>query len=229
MKLSFAGLPFQLSEITDLVKKDIIRLIPIAAVLIAFALAVSFRSKRGVIIPLAGVLVALVWTVGLMSAFKISLSVVTNVIPVVLLSAGSAYAIHVLSNLNEIKKTGIKNSDETALSNVALPVILAAVTTMAGFISFIFGSYLTMIAEFGIFTALGILFSVIISLTFIPAILSYLKPQKSRVRRNIGKETVGQAFKIICEICAYTLGPVIIIVAAVAVIGLSEYQGQTGS
>jgi predicted RND superfamily exporter protein len=51
-------------------------------------------------------------------------------------------------------------------------VILAALTTITGFISFIFGSYLTMIRDFGIYTALGTFIALILSLFFIPALIS---------------------------------------------------------
>ena len=59
---------------------------------------------------------------------------------------------------------------------VALPVLLAALTTMAGFLAFVFGSYLTMIREFGVFSSLGVLLALVVSLTFVPAVLSYLPP-----------------------------------------------------
>ena len=67
-----------------------------------------------------------------------------------------------------------------SIKEVGVPVLLAGITTMVGFIAFIFGSYLTMIREFGLFTAIGILFSLINSLVFIPAVLSYLPQTKKK-------------------------------------------------
>jgi predicted RND superfamily exporter protein len=49
----------------------------------------------------------------------------------------------------------------------------------------VFGSYLGMIKEFGIFSALGILFSLILSLTFVPSVLSLLPP----LRRTAGSHS----------------------------------------
>jgi predicted RND superfamily exporter protein len=40
----------------------------------------------------------------------------------------------------------------------------------------VFGSYLTMIREFGVFSSLGVLLALVVSLTFVPAVLSYLPP-----------------------------------------------------
>ena len=182
-KLYFAGLPFQVAEINRLVSRDVLVLVPIAAVLILLALALSFRSVRGVLLPLASVLISTIWTIGIMNLFRVSFSIITNVIPVVLLSTGSAYGIHVVSAFGETPPPGEGRRERTvrSLALVAVPVLLAGLTTMAGFLSFVFGSYLTMIREFGIFSCLGVLLALVVSLTFVPAVLSYLPlPERRR-------------------------------------------------
>ncbi len=173
-RIYYAGLPFQLTEISRIVMSDLIKLVPLAALCILLSLYINFRSIRGVLLPLISAGLSSVWALGIMSLLGISFSVITNVIPVVLLAVGSAYGIHVVSMFNE------ESHSVLALSRIALPVILAAVTTIIGFVAFIFSSYLIMIAEFGIFTALGILFALIVSLTFIPAILSFLTATQRR-------------------------------------------------
>jgi len=190
-RIYYAGLPFQLTEISRIVMSDLIKLVPLAALCILLSLYINFRSIRGVLLPLISAGLSSVWTLGIMSLLGISFSVITNVIPVVLLAVGSAYGIHVVSMFNE--ESGNNQSRRAhsvlALSRIALPVILAAVTTIIGFVAFIFGSYLIMIAEFGIFTALGILFALIVSLTFIPAILSFLtaSPHRESAIQRRGK------------------------------------------
>ena len=183
-KLYFAGLPFQVAEITRLVSRDVLVLVPIAAALILLALALSFRSLRGVLLPLSAVLISTIWTLGIMNLFHVSFSIITNVIPVVLLATGSAYGIHVVSAFGETAPPGESSPPgesrreraSRSLGLVALPVLLAGLTTMAGFLSFVFGSYLTMIREFGIFSSLGVGLALVVSLTFVPAVLSYLPP-----------------------------------------------------
>ena len=196
-KTYYAGLPFQLIEIDRLVVDDMTRLVPLAALLIVLSLYVSFRSVRGVVLPLVAVGISTIWVLGVMAAFKVAFSVITNVIPVVLMAAGSAYGIHVMSSFGEVPlgaaATGRRERQGAALSGVALPVILAAVTTMAGFLTFLFGSYLTMIKEFGIFSSLGIFFSLVVSLTFIPAVLSFLPPRRRRGRAAGGTAVDGAA------------------------------------
>jgi len=176
-RVVFAGLPFQLVEISDLVRLDLLRLIPLAALLITGCLYAGFRSFRGVLLPLLPALIATVWTLGVMSLTEVRFSVISNIIPVVLIAVGSAYSIHVLSAFRERGDHARDQADAArALRLVALPVALAALTTMAGFLAFIWGSYLTMIREFGLFCALGVCFALLLSLTFIPALLTLLPP-----------------------------------------------------
>jgi predicted RND superfamily exporter protein len=182
-RVYYAGVPFQLAEISRLMVRDMVYLIPAAALLIVLTLFASFRSIRGVLLPLVSVGISAVWVVGVMALLRVSFSLVTNVIPVVLMATGSAYGIHVVSAFNEATPSTDRVRDsQAALRSVVLPVTLAAVTTFAGFVSFVFGSYLGMIKEFGLFSALGVLFALLVSLTFVPAVLSYLPAQRPRVR-----------------------------------------------
>jgi predicted RND superfamily exporter protein len=74
------------------------------------------------------------------------------------------------------KIQGIKD----ALSEVGIPIFLAGITTLIGFLAFL-SSNLEPIREFGVFTAIGVMFSMIISVTFLPAVLSFLKVKKVKL------------------------------------------------
>jgi predicted RND superfamily exporter protein len=189
-KVYFGGFPFMMLDINNMIVNDLLLLLPLVALVIVTVLLVSFRSLRGVLLPLTAVGLSTVWTIGLMSMLRIPISIVSNIIPVILFGVGSAYSIHVISRLNEgtahlAGREERMTHHKKALADIILPVTLAAFTTMVGFISFIFGSYLTTIHEFGIFSTLGVLFACIISITFIPALASHLhRPSRRRYSMN---------------------------------------------
>jgi hypothetical protein len=170
----FGGLPMMMNDINDLIVSDIIWLVPIVFLVIAIILLLSFKSFRGVLLPLLTAGLAVVWTIGIMAVTGYELTIISNIIPVVLLAVGSAYTIHVLNSINHIKLADRKQALVQALRYIIVPVILAAVTTAIGFVSFVFGAYLTMIKDFGIFTAVGTLIALILSLFFVPALISAL-------------------------------------------------------
>jgi len=178
----YGGLPFQVMDLTDYIVKDLKTLIPLVVIIIIAALLLSFFSIRGVVLPMLSVIISTIWTMGCMSLFKVPLTVISDLIPVILVAVGSASVIHIISKYDENHERYGNTSEETksAFSEVGLRVILAAATIIFGFTSFIFGSYLTMIREFGIFTALGVTFSLIISVLAIPAILSFVKVRESK-------------------------------------------------
>ena len=174
-KLYYIGSPMLVTYISDLMRKDLTTLLPIAFLVIAIILLLSFRSVSGVILPLLIAVVSIVWSLGSMAFLGIKMSMISNNIPIIILAIGSAYTIHVINRVNKVHLEE-QHSDtiKTALVYVFIPIMLAALTTIIGFISFIFGSYLDMIVDFGIFTALGTLFACLLSIFFVPAILSVL-------------------------------------------------------
>jgi uncharacterized protein len=170
-KVYYAGSPMMITSISHLISSDLTRLLPIAFLLIIIVLFIGFRSWRGVVIPLLIASLSIIWVIGIMALIGSEMSMVTNNIPIVLLAVGTAYAIHVLNRIDQ-EKGDLNRAIITALTYVFIPVILAALTTITGFVSFIFGSYLTMIRDFGIYTALGTLIALLLSLFFVPAFIS---------------------------------------------------------
>ncbi len=168
----FSGLPMMMNDVSDMIVTDLTRLLPIVFLVIAFVLLLSFKSARGVILPLLVAAIAVVWTIGMMAVLKYDMTMISNTIPIILFAVGSAYTIHVLNRINQCIEKDRKKALIKALAYVMAPVILAALTTMVGFVSFVFGAYMNMVKDFGIFTALGTFFALLLSIFFVPAVIS---------------------------------------------------------
>ncbi len=178
-KYYFAGGTFLSRYIANVISKDLMKLLPISFLLIAFILYFSFHSIRGILLPLLTAGLAIVWALGVFVMMGLKLSMVSNNVPIILLAVGSAYAIHVLNRINQCREKDVRKAIVKALSFMILPVTLTALTTMSSFLSFIFGAYLKMIRDFGIFATLGTFFSAFLALTLVPALLSIL-PARSK-------------------------------------------------
>ncbi len=188
-KIYFAGGPFVTAMVSRIISEDIIILIPITFLVISLILFLSFHSLQGVFLPMLSAGMSIIWALGCMPLLGMDLSMVTNNVPIILMAVGSAYTIHVLNRVNQCREKDYGKALRKALGHIFVPVSLAALTTMIGFVSFIFGAYLKMIRDFGVVTALGTFFAALISLFFIPAVLAVfpikrpsgvpLKPRKS--------------------------------------------------
>jgi predicted RND superfamily exporter protein len=174
----FAGAPFMRAYVSLVVRHDMTILIPIAFVLISLLLYLSFRSWRGVYLPLLTAGLSIVWSMGTFSLLGMKLSMVTNNVPIILLAVGTAYAIHIINRVNHCREKDKRTAVRTSLRLMMVPVSLTALTTMVGFLSFIFGAYLTMIRDFGVLSALGTFFAALLALFFVPALLAILPAEQ---------------------------------------------------
>ncbi len=192
-KISFGGIPMMMDDISTLLLVDMRNLIPITFIIIMLVLLISFRSARGVILPLLTASISIVWVLGIMQLSGYMLNLVSINMPVVLLAVGSAYTIHVINRVNECKEKDRRKALIIALTYIIIPVLLSGITTAFGFISFVFGAYLTMIRDFGMFTSLGVLIALLISVVFVPAVasaFSMFKSQKSLKGRMKSEDTI---------------------------------------
>lgn len=225
-KVYYSGMPFQMVEISEVILNDLKFLIPLIGLLIIISLLIAFHTLRGVVLPILSVSMSTIWTLGAMSILKIPLTVISDIIPVILIAVGSAYSIHVISKFDEdllTDKDRLKQSKK-ALAEVGVPVLLAAITTMAGFMAFVFGSYLSMIREFGIFSSLGILFSLTISVTFIPTMLSMLPIKSKKISPDDTIRNKTSFTRLMDKIGAFVLeNEKLIIVGGIIIIGISIF------
>ncbi len=181
-----AGIPVVIGVIGSMMSSDTVTLIPIAVLVIFFVLGISFRSFRGVIIPALTVVLSVLWTVGIMAVLNISLKVGTTMLPIILLGIGTAYAIHLVNRYYEDAAIYTEKGElvRQSMNHVGVAVVMAAVTTMAGFSS-LATSDLSMIREFGIFAAVGVSIALILSLTLTPSLLVLWKvPRKHKYAAN---------------------------------------------
>lgn len=159
----------------DYMMKDLKLLIPLVILILLASLFLFFRNLRGMILPLISVAISCTWTMGLMAILKIPITMVTSALPIALMAVSSAYGIHVLENVLSDSSNGHKGKEGilNSLYRVALPVIMAGLTTVVSFISLCTTSIVP-ITQFGFLSAFGIFNALIISLTFVPAVLSLL-------------------------------------------------------
>ena len=190
-KTYITGMPVFSEVVNEATSHDLRVLIPLVILVVVLVLFVSFRRFSGVFLPLLTVIVSTIWAIGAMGLFSVPLSILSTVLPVILIAVGSAYGIHVINSYyDEARKEKTLNKEEhkklviEAVDEVIRPVLLATITTFAGFFSFCFTS-VSPIFEFGLFSSLGILFAFLISITLIPSILIIRGPKKIAPRENL--------------------------------------------
>ncbi|MDR2601104.1 MAG: MMPL family transporter [Spirochaetaceae bacterium] len=177
-----AGLPVISAAINESVKTDVKRLVPLVVIVVLAILFFSFRRFSYVAPPLISVIVAAVWSTGAAPLLGVKLSILSTVLPVILVAVGSAYGIHVVTHYISDLKDAALNKDQhrdlvfELFKKIGKPVLLAALTTFSGFASLCFTA-VPPIREFGILASLGVMASFAVAVTLIPALLLIRGPK----------------------------------------------------
>ncbi len=152
-------------------------LIGLALLLIAALILLFLRTLSDLLLTLAGLVVSIIWIVGAEGwlgpdglGWIGPPSSLTVMVPIILISLTVDYAIQAVSHYRERRAEGetVIQAVQTGLHNVAIPLALAAVTTMASFLSTLF-SPISVVGDFGVVAALGVGLSLIVMLTLVPA------------------------------------------------------------
>jgi predicted RND superfamily exporter protein len=153
---------------------------PLSVGLIIIVLFLSFRTIRGVAVPMVPVAVGAVWTTGLMVIAGESIGIGTVILTPLLLAVGVAYSIHVVSRYyDEVRPDRTPREVVTAtLDHVWVPTGIAALTTVLGFGTLGFSS-IPATRSLGIYASFGISAIFLASITAVPALLVLLPLPKT--------------------------------------------------
>jgi len=191
--------------------KDLSILLALSSVCILVFFYIGFRSLRAVILPFISVLIGTIWSVGLMVVFGIRLTMIGIMMPPLVITLGTSYSIHLLNEYYRSMPGKMSDGRWIVLGvrRIAGTILLAAVTTAAGFLSLLTTS-LSQTREFGLATAFGIVSCAVLSLFFLPAVLQLLPAPKTRyaalVRKGLLTRFMGGLAEKIYELRFYVLG-----------------------
>ena len=160
---------------------DLVILFPLAILVMVVLLFASFVTIRGILLPIAIVLLSVVVAMGAMVLLGFPMTMMSFIAPILLLAIGIADAIHVLNRYNEEIAKGVEKRQAilNTMAEMKTPVVMTSLTTAAGFLSLL-SAFLVPQRHFGIVTAIGVMAAMLFSLVLIPAVFSLLK--KPRVR-----------------------------------------------
>ena len=145
----------------------------------AISLIVSFlvlflltRRIMPAIIVLFPVGIASLWVVGSMALIGLKWNVLTVMVTALTLGIGIDYSIHMWRRFEvELAKRGDHWSAlREAIDTTGVALMLSATTTMAGFAVLLF-SPMPIIQDFGLITAITVLFSLVLALMVLPVLV----------------------------------------------------------
>jgi uncharacterized protein len=146
-------------------------LITLAAVFLAF------RSWRKMILTIVAVGISVLWTLGLFSLMGYSYNVLSSMLIPLIVVLAIADDVHIMQHWDEERRH--KSAEETfkaTVAHLATPLFCASATTALGMAS-LATSNVVAVRSFGVGSAVGIMVDFMISLVFVPTLLSLTKPE----------------------------------------------------
>ncbi len=180
------GLPYIRVEMAQMIKGEMYLFLILSALVTAIILFLFFRSFRTLFFSLLIVGTATVWAVGLMAILGFEITLLTAMLPPLLIVIGIPNCIFMI---NKYHSEYTKHSNKImALQRVIMQVgnaiFLTNLTTAAGFATFIITSSVILV-EFGIVASINILLLFLFSIILIPCIFSLQPPPKERHTKHL--------------------------------------------
>ncbi|HRI39278.1 MAG TPA: MMPL family transporter, partial [Nitrospira sp.] len=159
----------------------------------------SFRSLQGIFLPMLTGALSVIWALGVFALLGISLDVLNTVTPILIMAITSGHAIQILKRYYEEYQrkvdTNRNNLPVQTLSAEAVVdslMLVGPIMVVAGLIAAVTFLSLTtapivMVSHFGLLAGCGILSSLILELTLIPAVRSLLPPPVIKTVPNAGQ------------------------------------------
>lgn len=220
-----SGLPYIRANSTTKVADEIKIFLVLAILVTALILYLFFRSFKATFFSMMVVGIGVVWAMGILSLFGFEITILTGLIPPLIIVIGIPNCIFLLNKYHqEYKHHGNQiKSLSRVIQKIGNAIFLTNTTTALGFATFIF-TQSTILVEFGIVAAIDIFVVFILSITLIPIIFSFISSPKERHTKHLENKMMGNVVAVLEKIVTNNRTLVYIttfIVLAVSIFGIS--------
>jgi len=175
IELHYAGMPYIRAVVATQVKKEMQLFLIASAIITGLIMFLFFRSVRAVMFSMIMIAIVVVWTLGTLALFGFKITLLSGLIPPVMVTIGITNAIYLLNKYHlEFARTNDKlEAITTVVKKMGLATFLTNLTVAIGFLTLL-ATDITILREFGIVAGINIIALFFISLVMIPSIFSWL-------------------------------------------------------
>jgi uncharacterized protein len=193
VEVHYSGMPYIRTFVARKIQHEMVLFMCLAIFVTAVILFLFFRSLLPVIFSLAVIIVGVIWSIGLLVLVGYKISVLTGLIPPLLIVIGVPNCIMLLNKYHtEFEKHGNKmRALSRAIEKVGISLLLANVTTSIGFAVFC-STDTQMLFEFGLISSLSVMLTYLISLMLVPIVFSYLPPPSVKHTKHLQSKGISK-------------------------------------
>jgi predicted RND superfamily exporter protein len=226
-QIHLGGLPMITDDMMSFVQSDIVVFGIGVFLFIIITLWLIFKKIRLVIIPLLGCAFSVGTMVGILGLLGWKVTVISSNFIALMLILNMAMNIHVTVRFLQIKKEfenfSIQEAVYEASSKMFLPILYTALTTICAFLSLIF-SGIKPIIDFGWMMTLGLIVSVVITFTLVPALLNTFSSIGDSINQKEGGSKITHALGNFTKNNTSIIFGSALIVIALSIFGISKLE-----
>jgi len=181
LKVHISGLPYIRTILADRIKKEMLWFLIGSLLLSAITLFLFFRSISATLLSLSVVVMGVIWSFGTMVLLGQKITLLTALIPPLIVVIGIPNCIYFLNKYHTSYKES-KNKQEAIeqmVGRMGIVTLFCNITAAIGFFVFALTKS-PLLKEFGWVSGLNIMALFLISLLFIPPVLTYLPPPTTK-------------------------------------------------
>lgn len=188
-QLRYSGMPYIRSLLAKIVESEMFLFILYAILVTALIMFAFFRSFKVVMVAMLVVAIGSLWSIGFVSIMGFQLSILTGLVPPLIIVIGVANCIFLLNKYHtEYRLHGNKIKGlQRVVRKVGKATLLTNATTAAGFATFTVVESSVM-KEFGVVAASSIMCIFVLSLLLVPIVFSFLKEPKARHVKHLDRK-----------------------------------------
>jgi predicted RND superfamily exporter protein len=179
-----SGLPLIRTQVADRIAREMKWFIIGSLVLSALILLLMFRSVKTTLLSLLVVITGVIWSVGIMYLFGYKITLLTALIPPLIVVIGIPNCIYFLNKYHSTyRRTGNKEQSLIDMvSKMGVVTLFCNLTAAIGFAVFAL-TRSAILKEFGEVAGLSIMLIFVISFILLPGVLSFMKvPEKKQLK-----------------------------------------------
>ena len=222
--VSLVGTPLFEDRVLYYISHDLHWLLILCLLVIVLIFFLAFKAKRAVFIPLTLSLVALLWTLAIMALLDYELTVVNVIVPSMVIILGSSYSVHVLAEYyKDIEELDRNEHIISAVGKISKTIFGASLTTIVGFLSLLICK-MEVFRELGVAVSIGILFCALLSITYIPSLLSLLPAVRGKKSKSFTHSPLSRLMHRISLIVVRRWALFLVVLAVIFVSFLATRQ-----
>jgi uncharacterized protein len=213
IELRYAGLPFIRAMMATEVRKEMQIFLYLSALVTGVIMFFFFRSFRAVLFSMIIIGIVVVWVMGTLALFGYKITLLSGLIPPVIVTIGITNAIYLLNkyHLEFAKRRNKEEAIAAVVNKMGLAMFLTNLTVAIGFLTLLTTDILVL-REFGIVAGINIMALFVVSLIMIPGIFSWLPEPTPKHLRHLNFKILG-SFLSYVDIIVHRYRPAIYIVS----------------